>query len=75
MKTFVFSLLSFISNKSKRLKNRIALKRLKRLKEKTDISLSIVIEKSNAFFEIALRADIFSNESFSFNLKILVEKK
>ena len=75
MKIFVLLLLSFISNKSKRLKNRIALKRLKRLKEKTDISLSIVIEKSNAFFEIVLKINTLSNESLSFNLKILVEKK
>ena len=75
MKTFVFSLLSFMSNKSKRLKNRIALKRLKRLKEKIDISLSIVVEKSNTLFEIVLKIDIFSNESFSFSLKIFVEIK
>ena len=64
-----------MSNKSKRLKNRIALKRLKKLKEKIDILLSIVIEELNTFFEIVLRADILSNENLSFSLKILVEKK
>ena len=75
MKIFALSLLSFISNKSKRLKNRITLKRIKRLKKKIDISLSIVIEESNTLFEIVLRTNIFSNESLSFNLKILVERK
>ena len=75
MKIFALSLFSFISNKSKRLKNRITLKRLKKLKEKTNISLSIVIEKLNTFFEIALKANILLNESFSFSLKIFVEKK
>ena len=75
MKTFALLLLSFISNKSKRLKKRIALKRLKKLKEKIDISLSIVIEESNALFEIVLKTNILSNETLSSNLKILVEKK
>ena len=64
-----------MSNKSKRLKNRIALKRLKKLKEKVDILLSIVIEKSNTLFEIALKTNTLSNERFSSNLKILDEKK
>ena len=75
MKIFAFSLFFFMSNKLKRLKNRITLKRLKKLKEKTDISLSIVIEKSNTLFETTLKANILSNESLSFSLKILVEKK
>ena len=47
----------------------------KKIKKKTDISLSIVIEKSNTFFEIVLRTNTFSNESLSSNLKILVERK
>ena len=75
MKTFVLSLFFFMSNKSKRLKNRIALKRLKKLKEKTDISLLIVIEKSNTLFEIIRKTDTLSNESFLFNLKIFNERK
>ena len=75
MKIFVLLLLSFMSNKSKRLKNRIALKRLKKFKKKIDILLSIVIEKLNTLFETALKINILSNESLSFNLKILVERK
>ena len=74
IKIFVLLLLFFMSNKSKRLKNRIALKRLKRLK-KIDILFSIVIKELNTFFEIILKANILSNESFSSNLKIFVEKK
>ena len=74
MKIFALSLLSFISNKSKRLKNRIALKRLERLKKKTDISSSIVIEKLNTLFETVLKADTLSNESLLFNLKTLEKK-
>ena len=75
MKTFVLSLLFFMSNKSKRLKNRIALKRFKKLKKKTDILLSIVIEKLNTFFETVLKANTLSNESFSSNLKTFDERK
>ena len=64
-----------MSNKLKRFKNRIILKQLKKLKEKIDILLSIVIEKLNTFFEITLKINTFSNESFSFSLKIFVKKK
>ena len=64
-----------MSNKSKRLRNRITLKRLKKLKEKTDILLSIVIEKLNTFFETVLKANTLSNENLSFNLKNFAEKK
>ena len=46
---------------------------IEQTKKKINIIFLTLIEKLNTFFEIILKINIFSNENFSFNLKIFVK--
>ena len=64
MKTFVLSLLSFILNKSKRLKNRITLKWLKRLKKKLTFHCRLWSKNQTHFSKLLWKQTFFRTKIF-----------